>query len=163
MNALEQLAATALHQMADDPLVLHSFSRILNAVISERCGAQPASGQTFGDLLRQHRWTCGLTQEELAERASVPFMVHENFRFQPWYREIKRLVDRETIGDRLHGLYVRTRTGDGYGDNAYLNRQPYFRQMPRLLIHETGVHFIDGLFSAVDPGRNFNPGKVVVK
>jgi alkyldihydroxyacetonephosphate synthase len=30
-------------------------------------------------------------------------------------------------------------------------------------ISAAGVHFIDGLFSAVDPGRNFNPGKVVVK
>ena len=30
-------------------------------------------------------------------------------------------------------------------------------------ISAAGVHFIDGLFSAVDPGRNFNPGKVVLK
>ncbi len=30
-------------------------------------------------------------------------------------------------------------------------------------ISAAGVHFIDGLFSAVDPGQNFNPGKVVVK
>ena len=26
-----------------------------------------------------------------------------------------------------------------------------------------GVHMIDGLFAAVDPGRNFNPGKIVAK
>ncbi len=25
--------------------------------------------------------------------AGVRFMVHENFRFQPWYREIKRLIE----------------------------------------------------------------------
>ncbi len=30
-------------------------------------------------------------------------------------------------------------------------------------ISAAGVHFIDGLFSAVDPGHNFNPGKVVIK
>jgi predicted dehydrogenase len=35
------------------------------------------------------------------------------------------------------------RTGDGWGDDAYLARQPYFRTMPKLLIFETGVHFID--------------------
>jgi D-apiose dehydrogenase len=46
-------------------------------------------------------------------------------------------------GDKLHTLYFRTRMGDGWGEDAYLNRQPYFRTMPRLLVHETGVHYID--------------------
>ena len=79
---------------------------------------------------------------ETAADAGVPFMVHENFRFQPWRRETKRLLDAGTIG-RLHTITVRTRMGDGWGDDAYLARQPYFRDMPRLLIHETGVHFLD--------------------
>ena len=35
------------------------------------------------------------------------------------------------------------RTGDGWPDDAYLDRQPYFRTMPRLLVYETGIHFID--------------------
>ena len=70
-------------------------------------------------------------------------MVHENFRFQPWHREIKRLLANQTIGDRLLSLTCRSRMGDGYGDDAYLSRQPYFREMERLLVHETGVHFID--------------------
>ena len=30
-------------------------------------------------------------------------------------------------------------------------------------ISAPGVHMIDGLFSAIDPGGNFNPGKIVVK
>ncbi len=30
-------------------------------------------------------------------------------------------------------------------------------------ISAPGVHMIDGLFSAIDPGRNFNPGKIIVK
>jgi predicted dehydrogenase/kynurenine formamidase len=71
------------------------------------------------------------------------FMVHENFRFQPWYREIKQLLDCGTIGNRLHTIHMRTRMGDGWGDDAYLSRQPYFREMPRLLMHETGIHFVD--------------------
>ena len=33
--------------------------------------------------------------------------------------------------------------GDGWGQDAYLNRQPYFRDYPRLLVYENGVHFID--------------------
>ncbi|TWU45138.1 Kynurenine formamidase [Novipirellula aureliae] len=75
--------------------------------------------------------------------ADAPFMVHENFRFQPWYREIKRLLAKGVIGHRVHTMTMRTRMGDGWGPDAYLGRQPYFRTMPRLLIHETGVHFID--------------------
>lgn len=33
--------------------------------------------------------------------------------------------------------------GDGWQTDAYMNRQPYFREMERLLIYETGIHFID--------------------
>lgn len=80
---------------------------------------------------------------ELARSTGQPFMVHENFRFQPWYREIKRLLDARVIGDKMYTITMRTRLGDGWGPDAYLSRQPYFRTMPRLLIHETGVHFID--------------------
>jgi len=78
-----------------------------------------------------------------AAAAKVHFMVHENFRFQPWHREIKRLIDAGAIGDKLHSLHFRTRMGDGWGENAYIPRQPYFRDYPRLLVYETGVHYID--------------------
>ena len=30
-------------------------------------------------------------------------------------------------------------------------------------ISAAGVHMIDGLFTAMDPGRNFNPGKIIAK
>ena len=70
-------------------------------------------------------------------------MVHENFRFQPWHREIKRQITAGAIGDRLHSLTFRSRMGDGWGEKAYLPRQPYFRDYPRFLVFENGVHFID--------------------
>ncbi len=79
---------------------------------------------------------------EICQKANVRLMVHENFRFQPWHREIKRLLEDGVIGE-LHTLSVRTRLGDGWGAEAYLDRQPYFRTMERLLIFETGVHFLD--------------------
>ncbi len=72
----------------------------------------------------------------------VRFMVNENWRWQPWYREIKRLLDAGEIGDLFSMTFV-MRMGDGWGEDAYLGRQPYFREMPRLIIYETGVHFID--------------------
>ena len=77
-----------------------------------------------------------------AERAGIRLMVHDNFRFQPWHRELRRLLDLGTIG-RPHAIACRTRMGDGWRADAYLDRQPYFREMPRLLVFETGVHFID--------------------
>lgn len=79
---------------------------------------------------------------QTANDADITFVVHENFRFQPWYREAKRVIDRGTLGE-IHNLGFRLRPGDGQGPNAYLDRQPYFQQMPRFLIHETAIHLID--------------------
>lgn len=77
-----------------------------------------------------------------AERAGLPFVVHENFRFQPWYRELRRLLAAGRLGRPLNVLF-RLRPGDGQGPDAYLARQPYFRDMPRFLVHETAIHLID--------------------
>ena len=79
---------------------------------------------------------------DVAAGAGVRLMVHDNFRFQPWHREARKLLDQGAIG-ALQTISCRTRLGDGWGEGAYLSRQPYFRDMPRLLIFETGVHFID--------------------
>src|SRR5437867_2308515 len=79
---------------------------------------------------------------ETAESAGVRLMIHENFRWQPWYRKIKEIQQARTIGDFTH-IHFLMRMGDGWGENAYLDRQPFFCQYPRLLIYETGVHFID--------------------
>lgn len=76
------------------------------------------------------------------EGAGVRFMVHENWRWQPWYREVKRLYSEDVLGE-LFSISFCMRTGDGWGEEAYLDRQPYFREYPRLFVFETGVHFID--------------------
>ena len=81
----------------------------------------------------------------LSTEYGVRIMVHENFRFQPWHREIKKLLNLNTIGDQLLALQWRMRMGDGWQEDAYMNRQPYFREMKQLLMYETGVHLIDVL------------------
>ena len=79
---------------------------------------------------------------EVAEQAGIRLMAHDNFRFQPWHRELRRLCEAGAIG-QVHSIACRTRLGDGWGAEAYLSRQPYFRTMPQLLVFETGVHVID--------------------
>jgi len=77
-----------------------------------------------------------------AESAGIQLVVHDNFRFQPWYGEIKRRLDGRALGDVYQATF-RLRPGDGQGARAYLDRQPYFQTMQRFLIHETAIHFID--------------------
>ncbi|MEP3784111.1 Gfo/Idh/MocA family oxidoreductase [Ascidiaceihabitans sp.] len=79
---------------------------------------------------------------DAAQAAGAQIVIHENFRFQPWYRCIKQLLAKDAIGQVLQ-MTFRLRPGDGQGAMAYLDRQPYFQTMPRFLIHETGVHWVD--------------------
>jgi len=79
---------------------------------------------------------------ETAEAAGLPLIVHENFRFSPWYREARRLLDDGMLGT-AHAVAFRLRPGDGQGADAYLARQPYFQKMPHFLVFETAIHFID--------------------
>ena len=87
-------------------------------------------------------WDEAVAVVEAARRAGVRFMVHENFRWQPWYREIRRQLDAGALGE-LFSIGVRMRMGDGWAADAYLARQPFFRTYPRLFVYETGVHFLD--------------------
>jgi D-apiose dehydrogenase len=83
----------------------------------------------------------GLEMVRLARNATVPVMIHENWRWQPWYREAHRLISEGAIGRPL-AYNFRLRQADGLGERPYPN-QPYFAQMPRLLIYETLIHPID--------------------
>ena len=79
---------------------------------------------------------------QLSAAWGVPIIVHENFRFQPWYRAIKTALTKGLIGE-VQQITFRLRPGDGQGNDAYLDRQPYFQKMERFLVHETAVHWID--------------------
>ena len=79
---------------------------------------------------------------DAARDAGATLIIHENFRFQPWFRAIKASIDAGAIGE-VQQMTFRLRPGDGQGPDAYLDRQPYFQTMPRFLVHETGVHYVD--------------------
>jgi 3-isopropylmalate dehydrogenase len=106
---------------------------------------------TFGDILSD--LAAGIVggmgmapSGDIGESCGVRCMVHENWRWQPWYREIKGLLDGGAIGEVFH-CAVQCRLGDGWGDgwgeDTYLARQPFFREYERLFLFETGVHFLD--------------------
>lgn len=78
----------------------------------------------------------------LVEQHQQTLLVHENFRFQPWYTQIKSIIDDGALG-KIYNVHFKLRPGDGQGPDAYLDRQPYFREMPKFLIHETGIHWVD--------------------
>jgi D-apiose dehydrogenase len=78
---------------------------------------------------------------EACEHAGKRLLIHENWRWQPWYREALRLIQSGAIGS-LHHLSFDWRTGDGNGTQPYA-AQPYFREMPRLIIFESLVHILD--------------------
>ncbi len=79
---------------------------------------------------------------DAAQSAGVMLAVHENFRFQPWYRKVRTLLDERVLG-QVYQTTFRLRPGDGQGEQAYLDRQPYFQAMERFLVHETAIHWID--------------------
>lgn len=97
-------------------------------------------------VICQKPFTTSLQEAEemaaLSEKMNLPLVVHENFRFQPWYSEIKKRLDAGDLGE-LYQISFRLRPGDGQGPSAYLDRQPYFQQMERFLVHETAIHQID--------------------
>jgi predicted dehydrogenase len=86
-------------------------------------------------------WDDCVAMVEACEAAGVRLLIHENWRWQPWYREVRRLLDAGTLGDVFQFTF-RWRTGDGRSLEPYAV-QPYFRQMPRLLVYETLVHLLD--------------------
>ena len=129
--ALKAVSATlvdvVLPPAAQRPVVALALQRRLPTICQK----------PFGNTLAEARAMVALAQQQ-----TTPLVVHENFRFTPWFRECRRLIDMGHFG-RLHGISFRLRPGDGQGPQAYLDRQPYFQTMPQLLVRETAVHFID--------------------
>ncbi|MFN0103146.1 MAG: Gfo/Idh/MocA family protein [Bryobacteraceae bacterium] len=86
-------------------------------------------------------WADCLDTVRAARAAGIPFMIHENWRWQPWYRVIAAEMAAGRLGAPVTYTF-RTRKRDGAGAEPYV-LQPYFRNMPRLLLFETLVHHID--------------------
>lgn len=149
-------AAEALAQRYGVPRCYSDIAAMLDAerptlvdVVLPPVAQEPAVRAAIGrgiPTICQKPFGIDLKQAEamtaMAESAGVPLVIHENFRFAPWFRELRRCIAAGHFG-RVHGIAFRLRPGDGQGPQAYLDRQPYFQTMPEFLVRETAVHFID--------------------
>jgi predicted dehydrogenase len=77
---------------------------------------------------------------------TVPFMVHENWRFRAPYRFARDWICQGLIGT-VHRFVISTESSGLLSQNgdtpAALVRQPFFASMPRLMIFEALIHHLD--------------------
>lgn len=147
---IEAAKRTGLPAFADlAQMIDHAQPDLLDIILPPVAQAQAirlALGKGVRTLICQKPFCQDHTEAEditaLAESHGATLIVHENFRFQPWYRTLKAQLDRNAVGT-LQQITFRLRPGDGQGPRAYLDRQPYFQDMSRFLVHETAVHWVD--------------------
>ena len=90
--------------------------------------------------------------EDVGDR--VRFMVHENYRFRPHYRTVRRWIAEGRIGDVRHAAI--SCRGSGLcprdGDVPFLvARQPYLASFRRNLVFESMIHHLDVLRAICGP------------
>lgn len=86
----------------------------------------------------------------------IRLMVHENWRFRPWYRHAKRWMDGDRIGPARQAHMSVIGSGliaDSRGVLPAIERQPFFRTEPRLLVAEVLIHHLDVLRWLLGPLR----------
>jgi predicted dehydrogenase len=81
------------------------------------------------------------------QRAGVLLSVNENWRWRPWYREVKGLLEREALGRlryaRFHSHRNITLPGPDGSTPLLLSKQAYTAEMEHLIVFEWGIHLID--------------------
>jgi predicted dehydrogenase len=87
----------------------------------------------------------------------VRFMVHENWRFRPYYRQAARWLAEGKVGPirefrlttRSSGLITRTESGRPFA----LERQPFFANLKHFIILELLIHHLDTIRFLMGPMR----------
>ena len=85
----------------------------------------------------------------------VRFMVHENWRFRPQYRQVAEWLQEEKLGS-INEFQLATRSSGlikkhGSSRPFALERQPFMADMKRLIIMELLVHHLDTIRFLVGP------------
>ena len=71
------------------------------------------------------------------ERAGVPFFIHENWRWQHPFRELKRVLDSGVIGS-----VFRARV-DFSNSFPVFDNQPFLRELEQFILTDIGSHILD--------------------
>jgi predicted dehydrogenase len=90
-----------------------------------------------------------IARQVVAEVAGrVPFMVHENWRFRPHYRQIAEWLKAGRIGRVVQAQMTLLTSGfiaDAQGKFPAIERQPFIAGLDRALVMEVLIHHIDVL------------------
>jgi len=101
------------------------------------------------DVLCQKPMTPTLAESEALVRrveGRSRLMAHENWRFRPWYRELKRWMAAGELGDLVLARMATFTSGllpDGTGRRPLLVREPYTQHEERLMVAEVLIHHLD--------------------
>ncbi|HYB11251.1 MAG TPA: Gfo/Idh/MocA family oxidoreductase [Alphaproteobacteria bacterium] len=101
------------------------------------------------DALCQKPMTPTLSQSEALVRrvaGKMRLMIHENWRFRPWFRELKRWIAGGDIGEIVLGRMAMINSGflpDSTGQRPAFVRQPFMQHEARLMIAEVLIHHLD--------------------
>jgi D-apiose dehydrogenase len=111
------------------------------------------------DVLCQKPLTPTLAEAEaLVERVGsrVRLMVHENWRFRPWYRDLRRWIADGLLGEIDLARLATISSGflpDADGRRPALIRQPFMARERRLMIAEVLIHHLDTMRFLCGPLR----------
>ncbi|MBV9753262.1 MAG: Gfo/Idh/MocA family oxidoreductase [Hyphomicrobiales bacterium] len=101
------------------------------------------------DVLCQKPLTPTLSEaQELVRRidGKIRLMVHENWRFRPWYRELKRWIAAGLLGELVLARMAMVTSGflpDASGKRPAFVRQPFMQHEKRLMMAEVLIHHLD--------------------
>jgi predicted dehydrogenase len=83
-------------------------------------------------------------------------MVHENWRFRPWYRLARQWIDEGALGELQLGRMTLITSGmlpDASGERPAFLRQPFMAGEHRLMISEVLIHHLDTMRYLCGPLR----------
>jgi predicted dehydrogenase len=101
------------------------------------------------DVLCQKPMTPTLAESQALVRrveGQSRFMVHENWRFRPWYRDLKRWIAAGDLGDVILARMAVISSGmlpDASGRRPAFERQPFMQHEEQLMIAEVLIHHLD--------------------
>jgi len=83
-------------------------------------------------------WESCQKMVRVCREAGIPFMIHENLRWQAPVREVKRLLDAGAIGKVYRGRVAIV----GYSPLEYVE-QPFLKELEHLSLMDLGSHVLD--------------------